>query len=385
MHLSFGITLATAISLTILGEAATVLEKLSVLQKRATNPCENGGNPELYKEYHGDLCPPRNVMRENGECVDEHFNYYCQSYCEIRTTFTYDVEQPTPNGYCHGPLTCTVTDTQTTTYTYNGGFNLGYSNGFQGGITGGYSHADAITSTQSRQVKLDENQCGYFTFLPILRGSCGSMTEVDTFLGQCKDPPYRTTPNVCSLQPFRSADGKKVLGDTIFVKTDCGTRARLPMDQQDKAYQHEGVAAPQQIYDTYLAESAGDQAEAPGDGDYAKGWCTAHITQYQKNEDFGPNKGNADYQFSVCLYDAKKAVLNVWPDGTQCTSVIAPTDQRQEITSKLPHNFLITAGAVDDDAIKFEYDGKQWTSSDEGTSFGGYEDGDREGDTGFTC
>ena len=44
-----------------------------------------------------------------------------------------------------------------------------------------------------------------------------------------------------------------VLGDTIFVKTDCGTRARLPMDQQDPAYQHDGVAAPQSVIQGFLA------------------------------------------------------------------------------------------------------------------------------------
>ena len=43
-----------------------------------------------------------------------------------------------------------------------------------------------------------------------------------------------------------------MLGATVFVKTDCGNNQRLPMDQQDPAYQHEGVAQPQAVYDSFM-------------------------------------------------------------------------------------------------------------------------------------
>ncbi|KAK3172292.1 hypothetical protein OEA41_005613 [Lepraria neglecta] len=101
-------------------------------------------------------------------------------------------------------------------------------------------------------VNLPDGQCGYFTFLPILHDSCGSFSEgtrLDVPINHCIN--YQTTGNVCTQQPYRSGDGSLVLGDTIFVKTDCGTRARLPMDQQDPAYQHDGVAAPTSVYDTF--------------------------------------------------------------------------------------------------------------------------------------
>lgn len=62
---------------------------------------------------------------------------------------------------------------------------------------------------------------------------------------------YQSTGNVCTQQPYRSGDGSLVLGDTIFVKTDCGNRERLPMEQQDPAYQHDGVAAPQSVYSAF--------------------------------------------------------------------------------------------------------------------------------------
>ena len=56
-----------------------------------------------------------------------------------------------------------------------------------------------------------------------------------------------------TTQAARTADGKGVLGATIFVRTDCSNNQRLPLDQQDPAYQHEGVAAPQSVYDAFIA------------------------------------------------------------------------------------------------------------------------------------
>lgn len=55
------------------------------------------------------------------------------------------------------------------------------------------------------------------------------------------------TPNcpISTTQFARTADGDGVFGDTVFVKTDCSNNARLPLDRQDPAYQHKGVAAPQ--------------------------------------------------------------------------------------------------------------------------------------------
>lgn len=47
-------------------------------------------------------------------------------------------------------------------------------------------------------------------------------------------------PNFCGNEPKRNADGTAD-GDTIFVRTDCATRAPLPNDQQDPVYQNPGV------------------------------------------------------------------------------------------------------------------------------------------------
>ena len=63
-----------------------------------------------------------------------------------------------------------------------------------------------------------------------------------------------TLQNLCIKQMYRPSDGSRVRGDTIFVWTDCGTRARLPMDKQSEAYRHEGVAAPQSIVDNMFKD-----------------------------------------------------------------------------------------------------------------------------------
>ena len=137
---------------------------------RRANPCEAGGTPILYKDYGSDACPPKNTMDGQGECPYGSAND-CIAYCEVRQTFTYDVEQPLDNSYCHGPETCTVGSNKATTYTYSGNINLKWLDALGIGITGGYSSATATTDVRSTSVKLDEGSCGYFTFLPILHAS----------------------------------------------------------------------------------------------------------------------------------------------------------------------------------------------------------------------
>jgi len=46
--------------------------------------------------------------------------------------------------------------------------------------------------------------------------------------------------NFCGSQPWRNPDGSAD-GDTIFVRTDCVTRAPLDLDKQDPAYRNPGV------------------------------------------------------------------------------------------------------------------------------------------------
>ena len=141
-----------------------------------TNPCEPGGTPILYQEYHRNLCPPRIVMNADGSCpmsVD-FASSTCIGYCEVRQYFFYDQEQPvTDNPYCHGPLTCTVSTSQAFTYRFQSGgsISLKLANALTAGITGGLNYESATTQLQSTSITLPAGSCGYFTFLPELRTS----------------------------------------------------------------------------------------------------------------------------------------------------------------------------------------------------------------------
>lgn len=224
---------------------------------RATTPCQPGGQPILYQNYYNapyGLCgPPKNALGLDGENIicPGNFGDSCYTYCEVYQYFQYDVEQPVvANPYCHGPLTCTVTDSMAFTYTYSGSFNAGLGSDLtkvlSAGVTGGFSYASAKTQLIAKSISLTSGQCGYMTFLPELHYSCGTTSEGIWGNNQCNE--YTTTANVCSAQAWKSADGSQVIGTTVFVWTDCATNERLPMSQQDPAYQHDGVALPQSVY-----------------------------------------------------------------------------------------------------------------------------------------
>lgn len=226
------------------------------ISKRQTSPCQPGGQPFLYTNYYNNpegLCgPPKNRLGLDGDNIICPSNSQpCYTYCEVYQYFQYDVEQPVlANPYCHGPLTCTVTDSMAFTYTYTGTFNAGLGSTLtqvlSAGVTGGFSTSSAQTQIVSKSVSLESGQCGYMTFLPELHYSCGTTSKGIWGSNQCNE--YSTLTNVCSTQPFKSADGTQVIGTTVFVWTDCSTNERLPMEQQDPAYQHDGVALPQSIY-----------------------------------------------------------------------------------------------------------------------------------------
>lgn len=121
-------------------------------------------------------------------------------------------------------------------------------------------HGTFLTSTSALEEQAPRS-------IPLTNARSGSVTEGIWGNGQCNTFPGSTTGNVCTSQPARSVDGKEVVGATIFVKTDCGTNARLPMDQQDPAYQHDGVAMPQSAfistYQTCNCNEDGCDADSP--------------------------------------------------------------------------------------------------------------------------
>ncbi|KAI2606592.1 hypothetical protein GGR54DRAFT_438991 [Hypoxylon sp. NC1633] len=121
---------------------------------------------------------------------------------------------------------------------------------------------------------------------------------------------------------------------------------------------------------------------------YTPGWCTAHVTQYQRNE-----YGNGDYYaFAVQIFDGA---------GDQIGHVAkAPVDAtgHLSVNSKLPYTLVLDTGPNDDAPVQFAYSDQSWTcdGSKEASKSGhlctlgtgkvhGFENGDRSGDMGFSC
>ncbi|OTB07668.1 hypothetical protein M426DRAFT_317969 [Hypoxylon sp. CI-4A] len=107
---------------------------------------------------------------------------------------------------------------------------------------------------------------------------------------------------------------------------------------------------------------------------FTSGQCGIHVVQYQKNE----NGVGENYKFDISIVDAQ---------GTGIGQVLAqeiPDFQSASIPSQLPYTITVTAGSVDDDPVNFAYAGYAFSSSS-GCSTGGYQNGNRDMDCGFSC
>lgn len=107
---------------------------------------------------------------------------------------------------------------------------------------------------------------------------------------------------------------------------------------------------------------------------YAPGWCTMHVVQYQK-----PDPSKDHYKFDVLIFDANGTPIGQ-VTGADATNPV-------DVHSNLPWVMIVSGGNVDADPVRFQYAGQDWNSNDQAhhSLFGGYADGTRQGDTGFTC
>ena len=123
----------------------------------------------------------------------------------------------------------------------------------------------------------------------------------------------------------------------------------------------------------------GPVPDPPSAGAYAPGRCGVHVTQYQKNEPKSNPTG--DYKFDITIKDAKGATI-----GTNYGAV-AKNGVGVGVTGKLPWVLVVTAQSVDHDAVLFNYSDQAWGSNDQEhhCNFGGYENGNRDGDCEFNC
>ncbi len=105
---------------------------------------------------------------------------------------------------------------------------------------------------------------------------------------------------------------------------------------------------------------------------YVPGQCGVHITQYQK-----PVPGVDPYTFDAGIDDYAAIPIGEIKG--------LATFEPFQVTSLLPWTLVITPGHLDSDPIRFSYADQHWDSNSAQCKFGGYENGNREGDCGFQC
>ncbi len=108
--------------------------------------------------------------------------------------------------------------------------------------------------------------------------SCGSLTygdyqpEIDAAAGGYAGAPVvlaqpascsnvKTVGNFCQTTPYVNSDGK-VLGETVFVATDCSSNKQLAFCYQQEPYLQIGVSENPDVFIDYLFAHTPDQVAA---------------------------------------------------------------------------------------------------------------------------
>ncbi|MCJ1425220.1 hypothetical protein MMC29_003108 [Sticta canariensis] len=162
-------------------------------------------------------------------------------------------------------------------------------------------------------------------------------------------------------------DGTTDLSNSVWVKTEkdilkadggkCNRIVKVDPDDFSKKcvfWDRSGAKDPNM---SNCGLENGPVPDPPSAGAYATGWCGVHVTQYQKNE--ANSNPTGDYKFDITIKDAAGATI-----GTNYGAV-APNGVGVGVTSKLPWVLIVTAQAVDDDAVLFRYADQAWGSNDQ--------------------
>ena len=122
----------------------------------------------------------------------------------------------------------------------------------------------------------------------------------------------------------------------------------------------------------------------PTPNSFTPGWCTFHVVQYQRDQ----NGVGGDYAFDLELFDGAQQ-----PIGSIAKQAVDAATKSLDVPSTLPLTLVVTARGPDEAPVLFAYGDQSWDSDDQDAhhcTLGlgdewGYEDGNREGDCGFTC
>ncbi|TGO64028.1 hypothetical protein BCON_0009g00370 [Botryotinia convoluta] len=210
-------------------------------------------------------CPKKSTLDSSGHCSNAIPNVPgkqgCTGYCEIKLTAGYGQEVPIMDGSCQSGTTCSVSQGQSVTVTNGYSINIGtglgtgkeiskmLTQGFNIGASYSWSQSIGYTTTETFSKTLDGKTCGYWTFIPYLMTSCGTLTTAPTGYTPsgfsnpwpyCSKSGYKDTGNWCNTTPYKDSNGHAE-GKVLFVLTDCKTNGVLKTGQ-DPAYEYPGVS-----------------------------------------------------------------------------------------------------------------------------------------------
>ncbi|KAI0127316.1 hypothetical protein BJ170DRAFT_624967 [Xylariales sp. AK1849] len=249
--------------------APSALEK--AVGKR--NPCDGVNyKPILYHDYTETDCPAGFHLQKNGDCDGWHLEANeCATFCQIielsgvdedffkqvwltdnqGITFFWGTESPFSKSTCHWPLKCSISESDSTSWSISFSGSPKVGKALKVGISGGFSYGQSTAYGRSWEFEPAKDQCGYFTFVPVLKTTCGTLSQADwIYMGNNPDD-YICNANVQTNSAYCAPEAWKPNntpdGVVLFVWTDCTTQLPLPPDHQDPVYNLPGVALPHEV------------------------------------------------------------------------------------------------------------------------------------------
>lgn len=199
---------------------------------------------------------------------------HCSAYVQERITMKYGQEKPY-NVECDIDLPCKLMVGKSTAKTESVEINMKFEGGLDSDGSGpkaafslgaSWSWSETITNTVNAERAWAPNatdkyftECGYFTFVPYMIESCGTLSVAKTKPVGCENAGYevacmpsqecdksqvQTTKNWCNTNPVPAPEdtgSAGVWGRIIFVKKICGENTPMP-NGQNIVYYSPGVS-----------------------------------------------------------------------------------------------------------------------------------------------
>ncbi|KAK8086785.1 hypothetical protein PG994_001759 [Apiospora phragmitis] len=219
---------------------------LALAKLAFANPCDGvGATPVFYHEYLGDVCPPPFPLNPDGSCSQwANYAYDCISYCQINTTFDWATESPFPvlsviiQPSAISARASQLAGMKSFEASWSFGFSPKVGKAIKLGVSGGYSQSYGTSQGRSWSFDPKEGECGYFTFVPARKTTCGTLSQSSPMwqdgVWTCA-PNVVNTANYCAPGVWYDSAGDPD-GVILFVRINCLTREPLGPEFQDPVY-----------------------------------------------------------------------------------------------------------------------------------------------------